>query len=107
MSAEHDPLKKVLTPGTPVFPEVDMEVSIMAAVRIASAAQQKARRLRRLGLLFLTIFLSLLGLALWFTKYGYTHPAYQEQVVNYGFAILFILVLFAQLEAWWHKSLLG
>jgi cytochrome bd-type quinol oxidase subunit 2 len=107
MPAEQDPLKEHLHTGVNLFPEVDLEEAIMVAVRKEAELQQKAQHLRRKGLLFLTVFLFLLALALWYTKNGYSHPIYQEQFVNYGFSLLFVLVLFAQLEAWWHKPLLG
>jgi cytochrome bd-type quinol oxidase subunit 2 len=104
MSDKQDPLKEYLHTGVDLYPDVDLEASIMTIVKEEAAAQQKAQRLRRTGLLFLTGFILLLALALWLTSTGYSHPHYQDQLTNYGFALLFSLVLFAQLEAWWKKE---
>jgi hypothetical protein len=105
MANEKDPLKKYLVPGLELFPEIDLEASIMIAVREEAALHQKARQLRRKGFIFLTVFLFLLVLALWKTSSGYTFPVYQNQLVSFGLATLFLLILFVQFEAWGHRPL--
>lgn len=104
MADKQDPLQEYLHTGVDLYPDIDLETTIMAAVRKEAVARQKAQRLRRKGLLFLTGFILLLALALWLTSTGNSHPEYQDQLTNYGFALLFTLVLFVQLEVWWKKG---
>lgn len=105
MSDKKDLLKEYLHTGVDFYPEVDLEATIMAAVRKVAAEQRKARRLRRRGMFFLTGFILLLALALWLTNTGYAHSPYQSQLTNYCITLLFTLVFFAQLEAWWKRRL--
>ncbi|MFK8165231.1 MAG: hypothetical protein AB8H12_22485 [Lewinella sp.] len=104
MSDQQDPLKEYLHTGIDLYPDVDLETTIMKMVKKEAVARQKAQRLRRTGLLCLTGFILLLALALWLTKTGYSHSEYQNELTNYGFALLFSLVLFVQLEVWWKKE---
>ncbi len=100
MTTDNDPLKEYLNPDLKLFPEVDLEASIMATVREEAKLQAQAQQLRRKGLMCLTAFLLLLGLALWQTSNGYSHPVYEAPLIGLGITLLFLLALFAQLEAW-------
>lgn len=100
MANEKDPLKDFLTPGFELFPAPDLEAGIMSAVREEAILRQKARQLRRKGLMFLCLFLLLLVLALWSTSNGYSNTVYKNPFIGLGMATLALLILFAQLEAW-------
>lgn len=77
----------------------------MAFVHREAATREKVRRLRRRGLVFLSLFLLLLGFALYCTQAGYAADAYSSPLLGYGFALLFLLVLFVQVEVWWRRGL--
>ncbi len=100
MKTEKDPLIEHLNPEVRLFPEVNLEGAIMAAVREEVQLRKEARRLRRRGLMCLTAFLLLLALALWNTSNGYSHQAYHNPLIGFGMTLLFLLILFAQFEAW-------
>jgi len=103
MSDDQDPIKNVLSKGLQLYPQVDLEATIMTSVRKEAALRSKARRLRRRGMVFLLLFLFLMLLALRWTQIGYSHPAYESPLLTYGFVVFFLLVFFVQLEVWWRE----
>ena len=99
--SDNDDLRKDGFPsGLQLYPEVDLEEAIMASVGQEAELRKKVRRLRRRGLAFLSFFLLLLGFALYCTQAGYSTNAYASPLLGYGFCLLFLLVLFLQLEVW-------
>lgn len=99
--SDNDDLRKDDFPsGLQLYPEVDLEDGIMASVYQEAELRKKIRRLRRRGLAFLSLFLLLLGFALYCTQAGYSTDAYVSPLPGYGFSLLFLLVFFVQLEVW-------
>ena len=68
MSTEKDPQEELFPKGISLYPDLDLEAPIMAAVRQQAAVKERVHKLRRNGLIFLTIFLILVALAWWITQ---------------------------------------
>lgn len=104
--SDNDDLRKDDFPsGLQLYPEVDLEDAIMASVHQEAELRKKVRRLRRRGMAFLSLFLLLLGFALYCTQAGYSTDVYASPLLGYGFSLLFLLVFFVQLEVWWRSRI--
>lgn len=103
MPTEKDSFENGLPGGMQLYPNVDVEDAVMASVHKLAEARKQAYRLRRRGLVCLSVFLLLALLALFFSRAGAAHSSYVSSLTNYGFVLLFLGMLFVQLEAWWRK----
>lgn len=100
MKEENDALSKQLDLPGGLYPPVDLEDGIMAAVRAEAEVRTKVKRLRRRGGFFFILFLLLTGAAFLLTQKGASLNAGTDPMFV-GVVVLVALLLFLQLETGW------